>query len=172
MSEPFTAPTAVPAAVRRGGDAVLVRAAAALAARRWKHAEALCRQVLRLDPNHPTGVHLLGLAAHRGGHAEDAVSLLRRSIELDDAQPTWWLNLGTALAAADRHADAAECFRAALRLQPYLVPALVMLGRTHCAAGHLNDAAAAFAQALRLEPAHPEARAQLEAITARLRDAA
>ncbi|MBB6430364.1 tetratricopeptide repeat protein [Algisphaera agarilytica] len=172
MSEPFTAPTLVPDAVRNAGDGVLFEAARALEAKKWRKAERLCRQVLRIDPNHPTAVHLLGLAAHRGGHVFDALSLLRRSIELDDTQPIWWFNLGVSCAAGDRHAEASECYRAALRLQPYLVPALYMLGRSLQTMGLLDDAAAALAQALRIEPGHEEASDLLQSITRDLRDAA
>jgi len=172
MSEPFTAPTLVPDAVRRGGDGVLVEAARALKVQKWRKAERLCRQVLGIDPNHATAIHLLGLAAHRGGHVFDAVSLLRRSVELDDQQPLWWFNLGISCAAGGRFAEAADCYRAALRLQPYLVPALFMLGQAHLETGLLPDAAAALAQVLRLEPGHPDARPLLKQITRQLRDAA
>ena len=172
MSEPFTAPTVVPAVVRRAGDGVLFEAARALRAQKWRKAERLCRQVLRLDPNHPTAIHLLGLAAHRGGHVFDAVSLLRRSIELDDQQPLWWFNLGVSCAAGGRFAEAAECYRAALRLQPYLVPALFMLGQADLEMGLLPDAAAALAQVLRLDPGHEQARPLLKQITRQLKDAA
>lgn len=172
MSEPFTAPTLVPDAVRGGGDAVLAGAAGALRAQNWRKAERLCRQVLRLDPNHALGVHLLGLAAHRGGHLFDAVSLLRRSLELDNAQPLWWFNLGVSFWSGDRQADAAECFRAALRMQPYHTPSLFMLGRSLHEMGLLPDASAALAQVLRIEPNHEDARKLLKAITTQLRNAA
>jgi len=172
MSEAFTVPSLVPDAVRRGGDAVLTGAAAALRARKWRKAERICRQVLRLDANHPTAVHLLGLAAHRGGHLFDAVSLLRRSVELDDAQPLWWLNLAGAYAAGDRLTESVECCRAALRLQPYCVPALLMLGEVLHEMGLLTDAAGALAQALRIEPGHDQARERLKTITHEIRDAA
>lgn len=172
MSEPFTAPTVVPVAVRRAGNAVLVEAARSLRSHKWRKAERLCRQVLRIDPNHATAVHLLGLAAYRGGHVFDAVSLLRRSVELDESQPWWWFNLGVSCAAGGKLAEAAECYRAALRLQPYCVPALFMLGKGLHEMGLLADAAGALAQALRIEPGHEDARPLLKQITRELKNAA
>ncbi|MEM8738219.1 MAG: tetratricopeptide repeat protein [Planctomycetota bacterium] len=172
MSEPFTAPTRVPPAVRRAGDHVLEQAEGALRARHWREAERLCRQVLRVDPDHPAGVHLLGRATFRGGHLYDAVSLLRRAVELDDRQPAWWHDLALAYEAGDRLAHAADCCRAALRLQPYSVPAIVTLGRSLSGMGLLRDAVAAFAQVLRLDPDHAEARRRLDQLTDQLRQAA
>ena len=172
MSEPFTAPTHVPDAVRAAGDAVLVSSARALRAKNWRETERLCRQVLRLDPNHPTAVHLLGLAAQRGGHVTDAISLLKRSLELDGRAVVWWYNLGVSCWASNRLAESAEAFREALRRQPYHVGSLFMLGRSLHAMAMYHDAAAALAQSLRLAPTHRDARALLDLVTAQLQRAA
>ena len=162
----------VPASIRQTFPGVLSQAGAALAAQEWPAAERLCRQILRLDPDHAPAIHLLGLASLRGGCAADAVPLLRRALELDPAQPQWWHQLGHCYLDAKRPAEAAECFRKSLRLQPYSAAVLFDLGQTLSTLGLYPDAAAALAQACRIEPGHTHARALLKTITRRLRLAA
>ena len=171
-SEPFTAPSAAPPAVRRAGSAVLTAAARSLRARDYPRCEALCRQVLDIDPDHAQAVGLLGLAALRGGHPADALPLLRRATQLDPRPPLGWHNLGAAHAAAGQSAAAAEAFRAAVHRQPYHLPSLLGLAHSLRELGLLPDAAAAAAQIMRLDPHHPQARMLLDELTPQLRDAA
>ena len=160
--------TTAPAPLRRGGDTILVAAARLLRKHQHPEAERLCRQVLTIHPDHPTALHLLGLAVHRDGGADEARLLLIRSLELEAHRPMWWFNLGVLSLEADRLAEAAEAFRSALRLQPYHAASLFLLGRALYQMALLPDAAAAFAQALRIDPDHADCRAMLTRVTRHL----
>ena len=55
-------------------------------------AEAIYRQVLEIDPNHPDATHLLGLVAHAAGRADDAVDLMQRAIAKSPGVPHYHAN--------------------------------------------------------------------------------
>src|SRR4051812_14032168 len=76
-------------------------------------AEAVCRQILRVRPDHGWAMHLLGVIASQSGRMAEARALMRHSIELRDSVPEFHNNLGTVEAALGQKAAAEGAFRGA-----------------------------------------------------------
>jgi tetratricopeptide (TPR) repeat protein len=80
------------------------------------NAEAQYARALRLVPEHPTALQLLGLLRKRQGDLTGAEDLMRRSLRALPAQPHVWNNLGNLLEDTQRVAEALNCFEQAVAL--------------------------------------------------------
>jgi len=128
---------------------------------RLADAEALYRQILTAQPNHPEALHFLGLIAHQVGRHEVAVELMRHAILLDPNNAFAYSNLGIVCLALGRVDEGLAAFRRALELKPDYPEAHVNLGAALNDQGRSDEAMAAFRRALELKPGYPEARNNL-----------
>jgi uncharacterized protein (TIGR02466 family) len=75
-------------------------------------------QALRLRPEHPVALQLLGLMARGQGDARGAENLMRRSLAADPRQPHVWNNLGNLMGDTGRPDEALACFERAVAIEP------------------------------------------------------
>jgi predicted O-linked N-acetylglucosamine transferase (SPINDLY family) len=120
-------------------------------------AEALYRQILQVQPQHPDALHLLGVAVHQMGKHDIGAGYIRQAIALKPGDAKFYNNLGEACRAQGKLADAVGHYRQALALRPGYVEAHINLGNTLKAQGKLAEAAAHYRQALALKPDLAEA---------------
>ena len=76
------------------------------------------QRLLREHPDHPEGLHGLGLLAYQAGNPERAVDLIGRAAALSPAVDRYHYHLGLALAAVQRHDAAGKAFSVAYALSP------------------------------------------------------
>jgi len=124
---------------------------------RLPEAEALYRQILQGQPNHPDALHLLGVLVHQAGKHEMAVEYISRAIALQPAAAAYHSNLGEVYRALARLNEAAASFRQALALNPVSAEAMNNLGAVLQAQGKLDEAIAQYRQALALKPEYADA---------------
>src|SRR6185295_12413710 len=105
---------------RRGGVAV-ERTGGLLAAAIGHHdggrldeAEALYREVLVLDAEHPDALHRLGVLAHQRGLNEEGAELIRQAISITPDVAAFHANLGWVLQCGGRFGEAEAALRRAL----------------------------------------------------------
>jgi tetratricopeptide (TPR) repeat protein len=116
-----------------------------------QQSEAICRQLLGLDPNQADALHLLGLIAHRVNHP-DAGVLIRRAIALQPNNAIAYGNLALVLQSQGKWDEAMECSRQALALHPNVPETHYNLGYAFHVKGDLEDATACYRRALALQP--------------------
>jgi len=116
-----------------------------------QQSEAICRQLLALDPNQGDALHLLGLIAHQVRHPDAAV-LIRRAVALQPNNAIAYGNLALVLQSQGKWDEAIECSRQALALQPNIPAAHYNLGYAFHVKGELEDAVACYRRALALQP--------------------
>jgi protein O-GlcNAc transferase len=119
---------------------------------RLPQAEALYREVLAREPQHPQALHYLGLIAHQVGRHGVAVQLMTQAAAFAPGDAALRSNLGEAYRLSGRFAEAIASFKAALALQPEFPDALNNLGAALVALGRLDEAAAYFGRAITLQP--------------------
>ncbi len=124
---------------------------------RLQEAEAIYRQVLQIQPDHPDALHLLGVIAHHVGRHEVAVELIGKAIEANPAVAEFHNTLGSVLQAQGRLEEAVTRYRQALTLQPEYAEAHYNLGNALVERGLLEEAVAQYRQAVALKPALAEA---------------
>jgi aspartate beta-hydroxylase len=109
-----------------GDVAQLVRQAEAAAnAGRWDVAEALWRDVRRLDPKHPKATFGLGIHAMQRRDFVNACVLVEEACQTSPHDPFLWLTLSRAKLGTGDAAGEGDAIERALTADPYFVPALL-----------------------------------------------
>jgi tetratricopeptide (TPR) repeat protein len=120
-------------------------------------AEALYRQILSSQPNHPDALHLLGVLALQVRKTDVALNLITRALTINPNAANYHYNLGRSLVAAGKNVEAIDAFRQAVQLRPQFPEALFQLGATLHHVNRLDEAIAAYRQAVAQWPNFAEA---------------
>lgn len=119
--------------------------------------EAICLEILAIDPTQAAALHLLGINAHRVGMADLALDLLTQAIEQDPENPLYHRHLGQVYASLDQPKSTLLAYEKALSLglsDPDLHTRLAHLLKDQ---GQIERAISHCHQALRLDPTWVEA---------------
>lgn len=81
-------------------------------------AEIILKQLLKCDPEHLSGLQLLGLCKHRMGDNAEAIEIIQTALEIDPDNADNWNNLGLAYAGLGQHERAIESIEKALTINP------------------------------------------------------
>ena len=133
-------------------ESALVKAMGHLKAGRLARAETLVRQALRNTPDHPDGLHMLGLIAYRRGAFEDAAGHIARAIAESGGTSAHHANLGLALRALGRNDEALESYEKAIELDPVNATALNDMGNLLADLGRAGDAVHSYLGAIEADP--------------------
>ncbi|HEY2534810.1 MAG TPA: tetratricopeptide repeat protein, partial [Xanthobacteraceae bacterium] len=95
---------------------------------RLMEAEAICRQILLVQPNSAEAEHLLGVIAHQNGKLGEAIEHEQRAAKLAPQVALFHANLSEMLRLARRPKLAVEEARRALAIEPKMPAALNNLG--------------------------------------------
>ena len=120
-------------------------------------ADALCAEVLRVEPRHSGAWHLRGLLALEGGDVDQGIEWIERSLKIQPDQAAAHSNLGNALLSSGRPQQALASFDRALGLKSDYVVALYNRGNAFRELHRFDEALASYDEALRLRPDHAPA---------------
>jgi len=124
---------------------------------RLREAEALCRHILRRDPDQPTALNLLGVLARQAGRPEAAAALFRRAVAQVPDYAEAHYNLGNALRDTGDTEGALAAYDRALALRPAVAGWHNNRGVALLGAGMAQAAEAAFRRAAELDPRYADA---------------
>lgn len=122
-----------------------------------EEAEAIFRQVLRVWPGHPHGLHLLGVVTNAQGDHRQAVKLIAKALRTLGDKPNVHNNFGIALERSGQRAKARAAYGTALKLKPDYAKAHYNLAKLLLEDGDLAGAKDHYRHAVRSEPALAEA---------------
>jgi predicted O-linked N-acetylglucosamine transferase (SPINDLY family) len=114
----------------------------------------LYEKALKSQPNHPDGLHLLGVAKLQTGDTLGSIEHLRRAIQLRPKDPSFWLNLGNALFRAEAPGEAIHAYDRSIALQPENAEAHFNRANVWAAGGDHEAAIEGYEQALSRAPHH------------------
>jgi protein O-GlcNAc transferase len=140
-----------------GPGALLSQALACHRMGELAQAEQLYRQVLRLQPGHFDGLHLLGIVHHQRGEYREAVRRIGSALAVNPASAAANNNRGAALKELGRHAEAIESYDRAIALKPDYAEAFNNRGVVLVALKRFAEAMASCDRAAALRPDFPEA---------------
>lgn len=115
------------------------------------------QEVLRLNPNDPDALHLLGVIARDTGNPEQAIALIGQAIGILPGEASFHSNLGMAYRQGGRLDEAMACYEKALALNPGHAEALNNLGNLRTTLNRLPQAIDCFQRAIAAKPAFAEA---------------
>ena len=124
-------------------------------------AEAVCRQILQVQPNVAEAEHLLGVIAHQNGKLGEAIEHVKRAAKLAPHVALFHANLGEMLRLAGRPKLAVAAARAALDIEPAMPAALSNLGVALYELKEYEEAAASQRKAIAANPEFAEAHSNL-----------
>jgi predicted O-linked N-acetylglucosamine transferase (SPINDLY family) len=128
---------------------------------RLKEAERIYLRILKINPNQPDALHLLGILATRTGEPDVAVELIGRAIGLRPNSAEFYDNLADAFAALGRYDEAIAARRKAISLDKGLFRAYLLLGNLLGDVGRFEEAIATYRGALQIKPNDHEVRNNL-----------
>lgn len=132
-------------------DRIVLEAAEHFSAGRPDQADALCAQVLRVEPDHVPALHLAAVAAFVTDRAADGAALLGRVFDIDPDHAPALVTLGDALAVKGEQEGAVAAFRRALVRRPDDAGLHNKLGVALGALARFDEAEAAYRRALALD---------------------
>ena len=119
-------------------------------------AEAQSREILKVVPEHPQALRLLGAALRRQGETEAAEQAYLRSVRASVSDPE--LMKAAAALCENRLAVAEQALRTILKARPTDVAAIRMLAETGMRLGRYGDAEKLLARCVELAPGFTAAR--------------
>jgi Flp pilus assembly protein TadD len=123
---------------------------------RLDQADAIYRQILAQQPDHPDALHLLGVLAGQQGNPGWAIRLIERAISLHPQRYDYLCSLGRVLIDQKNYPRAVEIFVDATSLRPELFIGWAELGRALYLNNERRDAIIAYRQAREIDPNQPE----------------
>jgi tetratricopeptide (TPR) repeat protein len=120
-------------------------------------AEQMCRDILRVHPDHAAALHLWGIIAYQANNLPAAIALIRRAIAADGTIALYHCNLGEMCRLAGQTDAALAAGRAALAINPDLAQAHNNVGIVHYERDAFDDAIAHYRRATALSPGYAEA---------------
>lgn len=153
ISRPFHTPSAPAVSAKKISlEQALQLATQHQAAGRLAQAEKLLRQILKVQPNHPFALHLLGVIAHQVGKTEDAVQLIGQAIRTLPKAGQFHSNLGEMYRILKRLDAAIAHGEQAVSLEPNSATAHSNLGIAYYDCKELDKAEACQQRALAINP--------------------
>ncbi len=137
---------------------------------RPQEAEAACRHVIDLDPDHAEAHNNLAVSLEVQGRLDEARDAATRAIELDADYVEAHINLGNITLRSGDPEAAVECYRAAIAINPENLMARANLGVALREAGDLDGAEAACRAALEINAEFAEAHNSLGNVLKEKRD--
>lgn len=125
-----------------------------------ERAEALCKDVLQVDPQHVGAKEFLINRALETGRARWAEELARSLVRKMPEQSKWWLKLSSALARQDQLVEAQEAVQQVLSIEPHLEEAQMLLGSIFVRDNRFADALSQYDRVLQQNPDNIAALAQ------------
>ena len=122
--------------------------------RTGKHAEAeaIYREILRVNPQNVTAIRLLAMVAMKLEQYRDAVVLLTKALELAPDYTAARLDLGTAQIELNRLEDAVETMQAVTRAEPHNFAARMGLANALARGHRTEEAVDAYERAIECRP--------------------
>ena len=123
----------------------------------FKRAEALCREILRIEANSFEALSLLGIILAQTQRAREAADLLGRAVAVRPQDAQAHNNHGNALASLSRFEDAAASYMLAIQKQPVFADAHYNHGNAMQELGRWANAIESYECALLQDARHTEA---------------
>ncbi|OHE61823.1 MAG: hypothetical protein A2X71_07460 [Thiobacillus sp. GWE1_62_9] len=123
---------------------------------RLAEAEAVCKEILAVSPQHPDALYLMGMIAYQIGMHDVAAIFFGSVIEVAPHLADAHNNLGVVLMAQGLVAEAAASYQTAISLQPGHPNAHYNLGNALKDQGRLDDAVASYKKAVLITPDNAE----------------
>ncbi len=120
-------------------------------------AKSIYGQIIRINPEDPDALHMMGIAAFQSGDISTSQGLLNKAVQLCPDRASFRSSLGNILKLAGKTDEALCMYKEAIRLKPEYAEAHNNLGATLNDAQRYDEALNYLLQALKINPDYTEA---------------
>jgi len=138
-------------------DSELKKALQYQQAGQFEQAEDIYRKILKVNPNHPEALHLLGIIAYQFKKYDIAVPLISKAIRIDPNQSAYYSNMGLVLKEQGKLDEAVACLQKAIQLDPDHAKAYNNMGNVLYEQRRPDKAVTCYRKALQLDPKNADA---------------
>ena len=117
----------------------------------------LSKRILKISPNDPDALNLLGITAFQKGQLDIAKKLFQRAVQNAPDRPSFLNNLANLLMEQNRVADALKIYYRVLKLKPDLAEVRHNIGCLLQRQGKLKEAIEFYQSAISINPEYVEA---------------
>lgn len=121
----------------------------------------LYKKILKIMPNQPDTLHLVGLCHHQQKNDRKAVEMIGKSLSILPDNPVAHNNIGVSLCSIGQDEQAEEHYREAIKLQPSYAEAHKNLASLLCNRQAFDEAISHYQIAIKNSPQHFKARTEL-----------
>jgi protein O-GlcNAc transferase len=122
-----------------------------------QRAEKTCKEILRMNPNHPDSLYLLGIITHQIGKADVATNLINKAILSDPENPFYYCSLGNVFHNQGKLDEAISCYQKTVQFDPSFIEAYHNIGVVLQHQGKLDEAISYYQKTVELKPDYAEA---------------
>ncbi len=122
-----------------------------------EQARQLYEATLKIDPQNPDALHLLGVASAQSGDHQRAIDLIGKAIGVNANNAVYYYNRGAALQKLNRLNEAIASYDKTLALKPDFVDAYNSRGNALQDLKRFEEAIACYDRVVALKPTHAEA---------------
>lgn len=122
---------------------------------RLAQAERMCDQILAIDSQHASAIHLLGLIAFKKNQPQKAMELIQRAIELDEAHPLFYRSLADILQQLGQLQESINAYQQLLSIVPNDHSAWNDIGHLFKLQGEIDEAYRHFQKSIVILPNFP-----------------
>lgn len=123
---------------------------------RFQQAEQMYKQMLKMQPNNPTIMRMMGMLKRQTGKLDEAIRILRNAVRIMPNDLGCNGELGVALLMAGRIDESIQYMHKVLELDPKSADAMYHLGRAYGAMYNFESATQWTRKALSIKPGNPE----------------
>jgi len=127
----------------------------------FSEAEKLYRKILKIYPEHPDTLHLLGVVLYQNGKSSSAIPLISKAIQIDPDKAAYYVNLGDAFSQMGKEMSAIEQYKKALKIQPHNSEALWGMGASFHKKGNFKKEIDCYDKGLKYEPGNAKFMGQM-----------
>ena len=135
---------------------LLQRGLLAHQAGRLAEARSAYQAALKISPQNPDALHLLGVVLGALGELDQGIKLISQALRLQPRQPDFHFNLGNLLLQQHSFEAATNAYRSALALNPKMADVWMNLGLAQTAREHQAEARESWQRSLALDPKRPD----------------
>jgi len=124
-------------------------------------AESICQEILKIEPNNPNVLHMLGVVAFQAGMFDVSVELINGALDFGLKDASAHYNMANAFKAQGMLNEAIEHYNKAINLEPGYAIAFNNLGDALQSQGYISEAIASYRKAVELDAELMDARGNL-----------
>ena len=117
----------------------------------FEQAELIYKQILKVDPNNPDALHLLGAIFSNNQDYDNAIRYIKKALSINPSA-NYFVTLANTYLSQNNSAEAINCYKALLSVYPDYIEVYSVLGNKLSESGRITEAIEYYNKAIEIKP--------------------